>query len=457
MGSTQPMIVMHPKYIDEIKNHPDLSFTDAIKRNFFDDRISGFEPFHGGSSMKVTVDVVRTKLTQALGMSNTLGPLETRQNQLTPLAGSLTVTLSTKTSSTLEEALPPTDEWTPYNFAHKAPYMIARLSSLIFMGETVSRNAEWIDVSVHYAIDAFVAMRELRNWPSVLRPIVHWFLPCTRKLRSHLSKAQSIINNETKKRSLIREGKLPKDPSHKPDALDWLHDTAEAQQNREFNQDRAQVGLALAAIHTTSNLLTNIMYDLAAYPEYIQPLRDEICAVAAADGVLNKASLLKFKLMDSIMKESQRTHPVSLVSLNRLVQRKIVLSDGTVLPKGANVAVSTRPLEDDDVYPNAATYDGYRFLKKRQEPGNEHKHQFVTTTTEHFVFGHGVHACPGRFFAAMETKILLLHLVMKYDFKLQSEGRPKNFENGFESITDPTIELLFRSRQPEVDLSFFGE
>lgn len=96
-------------------------------------------------------------------------------------------------------------------------------------------------------------------------------------------------------------------------------------------------------------------------------------------------------------------------------------------------------------------------MKKRQEPGNEHKHQFVTTTTEHFVFGHGVHACPGRFFAAMETKILLLHLVMKYDFKLQSEGRPKNFECGFESITDPTIELLFRSRQPEVDLSFFGE
>ena len=32
MGSTQPLIVMHPKYIDEIKNHPDLSFTDAIKR-----------------------------------------------------------------------------------------------------------------------------------------------------------------------------------------------------------------------------------------------------------------------------------------------------------------------------------------------------------------------------------------------------------------------------------------
>lgn len=73
--------------------------------------------------------------------------------------------------------------------------------------------------------------------------------------------------------------------------------------------------MALAAIHTTSNLLTNVIYDLAAYPEYIQPLRDEICAVAAEDGVLKKTSLLKLKLMDSVMKESQRTNPLSLSKL----------------------------------------------------------------------------------------------------------------------------------------------
>jgi cytochrome P450 len=143
--------------------------------------------------------------------------------------------------------------------------------------------------------------------------------------------------------------------------------------------------------------------------------------------------------------------------LNRVTLQKVVLSDGTVLPKGANIAISTGPLEDDNIYPNAATYDGYRFLKKRQAPGNEHRHQFVTTTKEHFVFGHGVHACPGRFFAANETKILLLHLLLKYDWKLQSGGRPKNFSNGTESITDPTVELLFRSREPEIDLSVLGE
>jgi tetrahydromethanopterin S-methyltransferase subunit G len=26
------MIVLHPKYIDEIKSHPDMSFADAVKK-----------------------------------------------------------------------------------------------------------------------------------------------------------------------------------------------------------------------------------------------------------------------------------------------------------------------------------------------------------------------------------------------------------------------------------------
>ncbi|CAG8395244.1 unnamed protein product [Penicillium salamii] len=443
IGATQPMIVLHPKYIDEIKNHPDLSFDEAIKKAFFDNRIPGFEPFHNGTSMKVTLEVLRTKLTQSLG--------------------SLSIPLSKETSLTLKDALPPTDEWTPYKFGQKIPYMVARVSSLVFVGETICHDPEWIDVSVNYAIDAFEAMRDLRTWPSVLRPIVHWFLPSTQNLRSHLKKANIIINREIKKRTLIRDGKIAAENSpHKPDTLDWYREIAESQNNFNFDQARAQVGLALAAIHTTSNLLTNIAYDLAAYPEYIQPLRDEICAVAAEDGELRKTSLLKLKLMDSVMKESQRTHPVSLSmkhfsSLNRFALQKVILSDGTVLPKGANISIPTTPLQDDNNYPNAATYDGYRFLKKRQEPGNEHKHQFVMTTTDHFVFGHGIHACPGRFFASNETKILLLHLLLKYNWKLQSGGRPKNFENGADCIADPTVELLFQSRQPEIDLSFLGE
>lgn len=204
-------------------------------------------------------------------------------------------------------------EWTRYNFAAKIPYMVARVSSLIFVGEGLAHNPEWVDVSVNYAIDSFQGSRVLRAYPSVLRPFVHWFLPTIQKLRNHLSKAHTLISNEINRRALIRAGKLPaEDPPRQPDGLDWFRETAEAQQNFTFDQATSQVGLALAAIHTTSNLLTNVMYDLAAYPEYIQPLRDEIRSVAAHDGVLQKTSLLKLKLMDSVMKESQRTNPLSL-------------------------------------------------------------------------------------------------------------------------------------------------
>ncbi|CRL28396.1 Cytochrome P450 [Penicillium camemberti] len=418
IGATSPIVVLHPKFVDEIKSNPDLSFDDSIKK-------AGYEAGN-------------TCLTQALG--------------------SISLRLSKESGAILNEHLPPTDEWKPYHIAHKIPYMVARLSSLIFVGETISHDDEWIDVSVNYAIDAFMAMRDLREWPSILHPIVHWFLPSTQKLRTHLEMARSIISREIDRRALIRAGKLPADdPPREPDALDWYRETAKAQNNKTFDQSCAQVGLALAAIHTTSNLLTNVLYDLAAYPEYIQPLRDEIRAVAAEDGVLKKTSLLKLKLMDSVMKESQRTNPLSLTSMNRLALKQIVLSDGTVIPKGANMFVSMKILEDDTIYPNAATYDGYRFCNKRKQPGNEHKHQFVATTSEHFVFGHGVHACPGRFFAASETKIMLLHLLLKYDWKLQSGGRPPNIDNGVESITDPRVQILFRSRKSEVDLGFLGE
>ena len=358
--------------------------------------------------------------------------------------------------------------------------MVARLSSLVFIGEEICHDQEWLDVSVNFTIDAFVGARELRLWPGVLRPFVHWFLPSLRRTRKHLRNATKIVEREIVKRGLV-QGKIPeKVPSHRrPDALDWSHEVAAG---RPFNATQLQIGLSLAAIHTTSNLLTNVIYDLAAYPEYFQPLREEIKAVAEEDGVLQKTSLTKLRLMDSVIKETQRMNPVSMskafifffshsvllessvnriyiASIHRHAQEEIPLSDGTIIPKGAKIVVAGSPMSDESIYPDARTYNGYRFLSKRQEPGNAHRFQLVTTTTEHFAFGHGTHACPGRFFAANEVKILLLHMVMKYEWKFagSSQERPKNFDHGTEIICNPTVEMLFRARDPDMDLARLGE
>lgn len=179
------------------------------------------------------------------------------------------------------------------------------------MGETVSRDPAWLDVSVNYTIDAFNAARALRMWPSVFRPLVHWFMPSCQKLRQHLATARTIIAREVERRTQAKQTQINGSTPRRADALDWMDELSKAY-GSVSDPSREQVGLAVAAIHTTSNLITNVVYDLAAYPEYIEPLREEIKAVLAEDGSLMKTSLLKLKLMDSVIKESQRINPVSI-------------------------------------------------------------------------------------------------------------------------------------------------
>ncbi|KAJ5908862.1 hypothetical protein N7495_001544 [Penicillium taxi] len=440
MAASRPLILLHPKYIEEIKSHPHLDFDGATRKTFFDDRVAGFEAFHPAGAGQIVQDLVRIKLTQALG--------------------ALTTPLSAETALILKQTFPPSEKWESCHFSRTVPLIVARLSTLVFMGNDICRNQEWLNVAVNYTTDAFMSARELRMWPSVLRPYVHWFMPSMKKLRNHLSTARSIVSDEIEKRTLINEGRLPSQHRTHPDALDWIEELeAKNPPARPIDKARLQVSLSMAAIHTTSNLITNLMYDLASYPEFVQPLREEICAVLAEDGGLKRTSLHKLKLMDSVMKETQRMHPVSMTSLNRLAVKAIPLSDGTVIPQGAQIAVANIVNQDETIYPHAAKYDGFRFYKKRQEPGNEHRHQFVTTSSDSFGFGHGTHACPGRFFASNEVKILVIHMLLKYDWQLKdsSNGRPRNFEMGAESVPSPIVELLFRSREPEVDLSCLGE
>jgi cytochrome P450 len=74
----------------------------------------------------------------------------------------------------------------------------------------------------------------------------------------------------------------------------------------------------MAAIHTTTMAATAAIYDLAAHPEYIQPLREEIQQVIDEDGQdvdrdgfmkLKKPSMPKLWKLDSFLKESQRCTP----------------------------------------------------------------------------------------------------------------------------------------------------
>jgi cytochrome P450 len=47
---------------------------------------------------------------------------------------------------------------------------------------------------------------------------------------------------------------------------------------------------------------------------------------------------------------------------------------------------------DDSIYPNAHTFDGYRFTKLRELDGQGTKIHAATSSSEYLQFGHGQHA-----------------------------------------------------------------
>ncbi|KAI8173288.1 Cytochrome P450 monooygenase 2, partial [Colletotrichum sp. SAR 10_65] len=87
------------------------------------------------------------------------------------------------------------------------------------------------------------------------------------------------------------------------DAIDWADQEA-ATRGVTYDPAIMQLMLAVAAIHTTADLVTEIVLQLALHPEYVAPLREEVIHILRSEG-LKKSSLHNMKLLDSALKEAQ--------------------------------------------------------------------------------------------------------------------------------------------------------
>lgn len=100
----------------------------------------------------------------------------------------------------------------------------------------------------------------------------------------------------------------------------WFHDAFERSGTEPRAAD-AQLALSVVAIHTTTELLTGALLDLAQNGDFIDSLREEMIPILEEQNVVangdavgtgktswKKNSLYKLKLLDSALKESQRMH-----------------------------------------------------------------------------------------------------------------------------------------------------
>ena len=324
---------------------------------------------------------------------------------------------------------------------------MALASGRVFVGPELNRNEDFLKCTIMFAVHVFLAGEAIKKYPAILRPLAQWWIPEIRKCREALGIMKTLMEPVLKERiEADRDGK------ERPDNMvTWNMDNAPPGKAVDVAyQSHLQILVSMAAIHTTTMTSSHAWFDLAAHPEYLEPLRQEINAVVATEpeGVLSKTSMPKLKKLDSFIKESQRMNPLSQVSFDRKVMSDLTLPDGTVLPRGTYIGTANSEImRDPNLWDNPEEFDGLRFYKLRQIPGNENKYQFVTTGIDSMQFGHGRHACPGRFFAANELKLILVHLIMNYDIKLpEGESRPKNIETGSGCRPDETKKILLKRR-----------
>lgn len=125
------------------------------------------------------------------------------------------------------------------------------------------------------------------------------------------------------------------------------------------------------------------------------------------------------------------------------------LSDGVTIPKGTQFVVPSAEIGmDPTIIAEPTIFDPLRSYRQRQNPGEANRHQYTTTTSSELHFGHGRLACPGRVFAAVEIKLILSHLLRRYELiNPPGQGRPVNQSASEFVFEDPNAVLLIRPRK----------
>ena len=219
------------------------------------------------------------------------------------------VPLSTEATHVLQTQWTDATEWHDMQLKPAVLKMVAQLSSRIFLGDKICRNPDWLHITINYTLNAFTAAQELRLLPEFLRPFAVRYLPTSRKAQGQIKQARKIINPVLKER---QAAELAGKGIEYHDAIQWLEDTAKG---RHYDPAAAQLALSAAAIHTTTDLLTQTILNICGREDLIRDMREEIITVVQAEG-WKKTTLYKLKLIDSVIKESQRLKPMAIGESN---------------------------------------------------------------------------------------------------------------------------------------------
>ncbi|KAI1760692.1 cytochrome P450 [Hypoxylon sp. FL1150] len=430
-------VILPYELIEEVRNQRRLHFGSAlVDDGTFMGIVPGFQPL------------------SILNRDNIFQAVTIRH--LTKVPAAMSRSLCDEADFIIPKVIGDSSDWHEMALSPAIHEITTKVATRVFLGKEFCRNDDWIRVTEGYTHSWAMGSSELHLWPRPLLMLVQYALPWCKSAIAQATEARQMLAPVIAERQRMIQAAVAagQEVPKFDDAIEWLGEEAA---RRGLVCDAAMVGdfqlvLTMVAIHTTSDLLQQFIVDLAQHPETLQQIRHEVVKQLQAGG-LTKESLHKMPLLDSAIKETQRLKPIQFLLLRRRAQEDIQFSNGLYLKKGTRTWIDTSRMRDPAAYENPEEWDATRFLKLRSQPGRTNEAYLVSPGPDHFGFGYGIHACPGRFFAAHELKVIVCHLLVKYEWKLAPETDVKPFYLGETSLANPGTKMLFKRRE-EVEYDF---
>ncbi|KAH8802471.1 cytochrome P450 [Xylogone sp. PMI_703] len=331
---------------------------------------------------------------------------------------------------------------------------IATFNNSILVDEGLSSNPEWVRETVNFAINRYKSADEVRNYPPYIAALISPHIQSVKELKASRKYVKEQIRpffEDLKSRYLLGEKK--EEYRKGKFGYQWLWGGTPDDVTLEDFSDTLMRDL-IASIHTTAKTISVAMVDLLSQPEYIDELRQEAREAVQPDGTIAIDKLFK---IDCFLKESQRLTPVLLITMNRIVTKPYTFKvSGIHMPVGTLTVAATGAIATDSETfgDDAKVFDGRRFERLRlKNKAGESALKMGMATDDSLGFGYGSQACPGRFLAVNQMKLLMAKLLIGWNMTLEkrgqtyTEGRPKFEYNDF-SVVAP-YEFGVRLRKHE--------
>ncbi|KAJ6595156.1 cytochrome P450 [Mycena vulgaris] len=382
------------------------------------------------------------------------------KRELTRTTGTMNVELREEIDDSLDSMFGGDGQWKQVGVFDSLTRTVGRVSSRVFVGKELCSNMEYVMSASDFARAVSVSGYVLHMFPKFMRPAISWL--ATMPNRRHSGIAMKHLQPLIAQRITDMRAKAadPIYPWEEPDDfITWMvresfkRDTEH--ETSVYHLSYRIVLLNFGGITTTSIMVVNAVLDIWSAPnaeKVIAALREEAERVLQEHhGEWSKAAIAKLHRLDSAIRESAR---VSAIGGNALARRVKVdgfkLPNGLAVAKGSTIGVSMEGIHfDEEYYDHASVYDPFRFSRPREEALAAQKthtnEDLVTTSVKWLPFSHGLHACPGRFFAANNVKMILAQLLLDYEIQ-PFAIRPPNVAIGDMSVVPVTATMMIRKR-----------